>query len=300
VLPTVVQLAAANRNWPAVVQYGEQLQALGPLPANLVEAMAIAYYNTGNSQKAYAIAKPAVDADQAAGKVPPQALADIVTQGQLNSHDVAGATKNLESLAGNYGDPLAWTQLIEATMIGLKMHEPDAVNFYRLRIVAGAKNSVDDYQTMAIVANDQQYPVEAEMYLDHGIAAHEITASDKAGALLATIRPKAAKDRASIAEFEKVAAARKTGDYDLKLANTYMGYQRYADAATIAQRAISKGGLKDPQEAQLVLGEALVAQGKNAEGVEALSKVNGGVSGAAAHLWIVYAQRKYGAAAAAH
>jgi len=301
IFTTIVQLAVNNQDWAAVIQYGEQLQALGPLPENLIEPVAIAYYNSGDKQKAYALAKPVVDAAQAAGKAPPQALADIVTRTQLSSNDVSGATKTLENLVVNYGDPAAWAQLIESTMYQLKgLHEADAINFYRLRMATNAKCTVDDYQTMASVANDLGYPVEAEMFLEHGLGNHEITPSDKAGSMLAAIRPKAAKDKATIGDFVKVAASRKIGDYDLKLANTYMGYQQYADAAAAAQRALAKGGLKNPQDAELILGEALAAQGKNAEALDALSKVSGGATGAAAHLWTLYAQRKYGSTPVAH
>jgi len=297
---TIIQLAVNVQDWAAITRYADQLQAIGPLPDNLVEPAAIGYFNSGNQQKAYALAKPVVEAAQAAGKTPPQALADIVTRMQVSSNP-AEAAKTLEGLVANYGDPTAWAQLIAITINQTKgLKEAEALNFYRLRMAANAKCTVDDYQTMALVADEAGYPVEAEMYLEHGLANHDITASDKAGSLLASIRPKAARDRATIDGFVKVANARKIGDYDLKLANTYMGYQRYADAAAAAQRAIAKGGLKNPQDAQLVLGTALAAEGQNAQAVDALSKVSGGANGAAAHLWTVYAQRKYGSTAAAH
>ncbi|MBV8976775.1 MAG: hypothetical protein JO261_01555 [Alphaproteobacteria bacterium] len=301
VLTTIIQLSVNNADWNAVLQYADQLQALGPLPANVVEPVAVGYYNAGQKDKAYALAKPVVDAAQAAGKAPPQALADIVTRQQLSSNNPAEAEKTLENLVVNYGDPAAWAQIIATTMFQTKgMHEPEALNFFRLRMVTNAKCTPDDYQTMASVANDLHYPVEAEMILEHGIANHDITAGDKAGSMLGSIRPQAAKDRATLGEFEKLAIAHKTGDFDVKLANTYMGYGRYADAAAAAQRALGKGGLKDIQEAELLLGMALAASGNNAQAVDALSKVNGGPRGAAAHLWSLYAQRKYGSTPVAH
>jgi hypothetical protein len=111
--------------------------------------------------------------------------------------------------------------------------------------------------------------------------------------LLAGLRPRAEKDKASIGEFDKLAQAHKTGDYDLKLAETYYGYGRYADAADAAQRAITKGGNKDPNDAQMVLGESLAMQGKNAEAAAAFARVSGNATTEkSAHLWTLYTQRK--------
>ncbi len=45
----------------------------------------------------------------------------------------------------------------------------------------------------------------------------------------------------------------------------------------------------------MVLGMALVAQGKNPEAVDAFGKASGANDQKIAHLWTLYAQRKYGA-----
>jgi hypothetical protein len=113
--------------------------------------------------------------------------------------------------------------------------------------------------------------------------------------MLASIRPKADKDRSTIAAFEKEVR----GKNDLKLAETLFGYGRYADAADAAQRALAKGGEKDPSDAQLVLGESLAMQGKNADALAAFGKASTPAAQKAAHLWTLYLQRK-GTVATAH
>ena len=68
---------------------------------------------------------------------------------------------------------------------------------------------------------------------------------------------------------------------------------RYADAEAAARRAIAKGGLKDPSEGNLILGISLVAQGKNIEAQEPLSKVDGSQARAkAGHLWYLFAEAR--------
>jgi hypothetical protein len=79
----------------------------------------------------------------------------------------------------------------------------------------------------------------------------------------------------------------------VKQAEDYWGYGRYADAETFARMAIAKGGMKDPSEGSMILGLALVAQGKNDDAIAALGQVSGSEGRSkAAHLWSLYAQAK--------
>ena len=302
VLTTVIQLAVNNADWTAVMQYADQLQALGPLPAAVIEPVAVAYYNSGNTTKAYALAKAQVDADQAAGKAPAQSLMDIVTRSQLKSNDTAGAAKTLEGLAQTYGGPNDWAQLIDLSFGTLKnLNDLQALYLYRLRVITNATTSVDDYAIMANITTKAGYPGETVAFLEHGMSQGKVKAGDKAGAQLGTARTKAAEDTRSLPAFAAQAKARKTGDFDVKLAEAYYGYARYAEAEEAARRAISKGGVKDQGEAEMVLGMALAGEGKNPDAADAFSHVGGGANmQGIAHLWTLYAQRKYGSTPVAH
>ncbi len=74
-------------------------------------------------------------------------------------------------------------------------------------------------------------------------------------------------------KFASDAAARKTGDYDEKLAETYFGYKRYADAETAARRALSKPGGKDTLQTKMVLAMSLARQEKYADAIAAFKEV---------------------------
>jgi len=293
VLTNAVLLAANESDWQRVIKYGEALEAMGPLDPKVASPMSVAYFNTGNAAKATALAQSQAAAATAAGKAPDQAALDIVVRGQLKQNDYAGAAKTLETLVANYGDANDWGELIDMAFMTKGLHDLDALHLYRLRIVTGATTPADDYAIMAQVASQLTYPVEAVSMIEHGMSKGVVKAGDKASGLLAGLRPKAEKDKASIAEFDKLAQGHKTGDYDLKLAETYYGYGRYSDAADAAQRAITKGGNKDPNDAQMVLGESLAMQGKNAEAAAAFAKVSGNATTEkSAHLWTLYTQRK--------
>jgi len=295
---TTVQLAVNNNDWATAIKFGELLQAIAPLQGPLVEQMAVAYYNSGDKVKALAIAKPQIDADKAAGRPSSEALMQIQLGAQATSNDTAGAMATIEGMVAQHGNPDDWARLIDLAFTQKGLTDIQALNLYRLRIITGATTSVDDYAIMGQVASiNLLYPVEGEMMIENGMSKGVVKPGDKASAALAQIRPKAAKDKASIGDFEKAAMARKTGDYDLKLAETYYGYGRYADAETAVRRAMSKGGVKDNAEAEMVLGMSLAQQGKNSDAAAEFAKVNGNANVTKiAHLWTVYATRQYGAA----
>jgi tetratricopeptide (TPR) repeat protein len=300
VFTNIVLLAASQNDSPNVIKYGELLQAMGPLDPKVAGPLSIAYYNVGDTAKATALAQSQAAAAAASGKAPDQTALDIMVQSQLKQKDFAGASKTLETLVMNYNDPMDWTRLIEISFMTKGLHDLDGLHLSRLRLATDAKTSVEDYAFMAQVAAQLNYPVEAVTMVEHGMSKGVVVSGDKASGLLGALRPKAEKDKASIAGFDKEARAHKTGDYDLKLAETYYGYGRYADSAEAAQRAITKGGSKDPNDAQMVLGESLAMQGKNTEAAAAFAKVSGNpVTERTAHLWTLYAQRATPAAAPA-
>lgn len=290
---TIVQLAINNNQWAVAIKYGEQLQAAGPLPAVIAEQLAVAYYNSGDHAKALTLAKTQIDADKAAGHQPSQALLQILVNGQAGAKDNAGAMATLEGLVMDYGDANDWARLIDPAF-GRGMTDLQALNLYRLRVATGATTSVEDYAIMATVTTKAGYPGETVSMLEHGLAKGEIKPGDKTAGPLAAARQKTVEDKRALPGFDAQAKARKTGDFDVKVAETYYGYGQYADAEAAARRAMGKGGVKDPAEAPMVLGMSLAMQGKNAEAVDVLSKVGGNANDQKiAHLWTIYAQRKY-------
>lgn len=297
VYTVTVEVATNVQDWPTIVQYGGLLQAMGPIDPNIVEPLAVAYYNTGDHAKALQIAQAQIDADKAAGKQPSQALMQILVNGQAGAKDNAGATATLEGLVIDYGDPNDWSRLIDPAFGG-GMSDLQALNLYRLRIATNATTSVEDYAIMANVTTKAAYPGETVSMLEHGLAKGEIKPGDKTAAPLAQARAKVPGDKRDLAALVQAAKSHKTGDFDVKAAETYYGYGQYAEAEAAARQAISKGGVKNPAEAPMVLGMSLAMQGKNAEAVDALSKVGGNANDRKiAHLWTLYAQRKYKAAA---
>ena len=109
-------------------------------------------------------------------------------------------------------------------------------------------------------------------------------------------RARIAADRKSLPDQIKVGQGPKgTGEFNVKLAEALYGYGMYPQAEAAARLALQKGGTKDPSEPNMILGEALTAQGKYADAVTAFQAAGNGLSPASARvvrLWTMYAQQK--------
>jgi len=296
-LHNAIILATNAKHYQKAIGYGTQLQALGPIDDKVSASLSEAYYYTNDFAHAQEMAQKSIDAAKAAGRAPDRGAMQIILNSQANQKNEAGAESTLEQLALNYGDPQDWGQMIDIAMGTKGLRDIDALYMNRLRFAAGANAKEDDYTLAAGIALQLYFPGEARAILTEGMG-KGIVKSSKAQAMLAQARAKAGADEKSLPS-QEASADKQGGEYNAKLAEAEYGYGRYAQAEAAARRAIAKGGAKDPSEAQMVLGQALVGQGKYADAITAFAAVSGGPATAkAAHLWSDWAKYKSQSAAA--
>ncbi|MGO8712594.1 MAG: hypothetical protein ACLQUZ_11165 [Rhizomicrobium sp.] len=308
-----ILLSAQAKHYQKAIVYGQQLQALNGLDYKIESMLAIAYYSTRDFSHAQQFAQMSVDAAKAAGQRPPEQALEIIMSSQAQQKNEAGAEQTLETLALDFNKPETWSQLIDIALSSIggasRTHtsagkDPDALYLLRLKmVVPNAMSNGSDYLILADAANQQGYPTEAYNVLQKGIGSGKITAA-QAGPDYAQARSGAALDQRSLAAIARQAERAKTGEQDIKLAEDYWGYGRYADAEVAARRAIGKGGLKDTSEGPLLLGMLLDVQGKYDDAIQTLAQVDGSTTRTrTAHLWSLYAQAQkiqaQGSAAAA-
>ncbi|HXC55774.1 MAG TPA: tetratricopeptide repeat protein [Rhizomicrobium sp.] len=276
-------LAGQSKDYANAIKYGQAFNALGGPPDPTINAiMAQAYYFTNDYTNAEAMAQKALD-NTPAGQAPNQAALEIMLGSQIKAKQQDQAMLTLEKIVTYYDDADDWGQIVDVSM-GIKgIKEMEVLDLYRLRFLAKASAQDMDYNTASGVAVGLGYPVEAQGFLDSG------------GKANADIRGKAAKDRASMAGFEALVKNSGTGDLELKLAETYYGYGRYADAEAAARAALAAGGAKmNANEANMVLGQALIQQGKTADAIAAFNAISNPTPGMAKaqHVWLLWANRK--------
>jgi tetratricopeptide (TPR) repeat protein len=293
-------LSTEARHFDKGIKYANAYIALGGPPDDSVLAsLSEAYYYTNDFANAEITAKKAIAAAEP-GKPPNQNALTVAFGAEVKLKKQDDAVKTLEQMVDYYGKPDDWGQLIRSAFGISGIKQLDDLNLFRLELATKASMESADYDTIAQLAIQMGYPVEAQAALEAGLSAGKISNSGKTAATLANARTRAAKDRATLASFEATAAKSPNGELDIKLAQTYFGYGRYADAVTAARRGLSKGGAKaDPNEANMVIGMALAMQGNSADAQAALNNVKGTPATAhVAHLWSLYAGHKSATAAA--
>lgn len=285
-------LATEQKHYADGIKFSKAFIALGgPPDALILASLSQAYYYSGDYANAETTAAQIVAATPA-GEAPNRGGLEVLFGAQLKAKKQDEALKTLEEIVTFYDDPDEWGQLIGVSL-GIKgIKDFEALHIYRLFPVTKAKTGPDDYKVASALALSIGYPVEAEALLQAG-----------GMPVGADVRGRAAADRKTIDSFIGIAQKSPTGELDLKAAETLYGYGRYADSEAAARRALQKGGAKtNANEANLVLGEALVMQGKTADAVAAFNAISSptAATARAQHLWLLYANRKYAAAAPAH
>ena len=281
-------LASTQKDWPETIVLGKQLEGINGADEQAYGVIALAYYNTGDMTNAKAYAQKSIDAAKAAGKQPNSTVMEIVMGAEAKSNDQAGALQTLEQIVLQSNKTDDWAQLTNLGLSVKGIKYIDALYVYRLKEATGSI-ATDDYVTAGEVAATLGYPTEAMKFFEKAIS------SGKGGDIpqLAKTRKDAAEDEHSLSMLAASAAKSKSGEQDVKMAEDYWGYGRYADAEASARSAIAKGGLKDASEGQVILGSALAMQGKYDEAIQTLGQVSGNEGRMkAAHLWSVYAQAK--------
>lgn len=282
VLTNATLLASNAQNWPNVVRFGAQLEAMGPLDLKVIAPLAVAYYNMNQMDKAVVLARRGIAAANAAGVKPEEALLNLVAR----SEEKQGGGGSLDALAQTYGSPESWAQVLDATFASGGVTDRIALDIFRLRIVTKAITSADDYDVMAKLAMDAGYPGEAVAMLQQAASAGKMPPGG--AALLAQAKAKAGASKASIAGL----SGGKAGADVLKAAELSYGFGDYAGAEQLATRALSVGA--DAAVGHMVLGMAQALQGKNAAAAASLAAVKGSAAQLkAAHDWTLYATRKY-------
>ena len=275
-----MQIALNVKHMDKAAKYAKLLLALNPPADAESQDLAVrALYAGGDYAGATAIAQKNIDAATAAGKVPARTDLDIVMAGQVKQKDEAGAEKTLETLVATYNMPEDWTQILAVSLGTKGMREIDYIYVGRLMIAVGAKIASSDAQLIGGTANSRLALYgDAETMQKLGGPAPD---------------PREAADKKSLPA-QIAAGAKQGGEYNVKTAEALYGYGMFPEAEKLARDAKAKGGVKDPSEADMVIGMSLAAQGKYADAQAVFAAVNAPnpASQRIARLWGYYVKNK--------
>jgi tetratricopeptide (TPR) repeat protein len=282
------------KNYAKAIEFGNRAVKGGFADADMYTLIAQAYYIQNDYKGTLKFVSDWVADQQKRGQTPREGALQLMLSSCLKLEDDACTTRALEKLVAAYPKDEYWQNLMRS-MFRSGGNDKTMINVYRLATEVNAMRRPEDYTEMAQLSIESGVPGEAQSVLESAFAKKVFADQrdiDRNNRLLATAKAQAATDKASLAKQEKDASAAKTGEADLRIGQAYMSYGQIPQAVAAIQRGIAKGGLKNPSEAQLLLGMAQLKAGNKSEAIKAFKAVSGDeVMTRLGNLWALHAQQ---------
>jgi hypothetical protein len=274
----LMQLHYNSKNYGKAIEYGQRAIGNGTADSDVYTLIAQSYYVQNDFKKARDFTGKWIADQEKRGQTPKENALNIYLTSCMKVNDAACTSAGFEKMVSYYPNPDAWANLMQALFKG--GDEASMLQTYRLATEVGAMRNGSDYTEMAQLALERGLPAEAQAAIEAGFTRKAFTEQrdiDRNNRLLASAKGRVAADKAALMTRAKEAAASKTGDADIALAESFLSYGRYPEAIAAAQRGISKGA-SNPANAQLVLGMAQFKAGNKADAVKAFKAVKGNES----------------------
>jgi tetratricopeptide (TPR) repeat protein len=262
-------------NFPKVIEYGNRALKAGA-PADFALYVGQAYYLTKDYKSTIAVMGDVVSKLEAEGKPPGEQNIRIIHGACAALEDAACITAQAEKLVKYYPKPEYWQNVV-VSMMRSDTTDTQMLNVMRLAMHVDAMTTSDQFTEMAEIALNTGLPGEAMAALEQGFTKNvfkDARVVDQIKKMQERAKASAATDKASLAQQEASAKANAAGNADVKLGAAYLSYGDTAKAIEALNRGIGKGGVRNSDEAGLLLGIAHLRAGNKPEAAKAFETVN--------------------------
>jgi tetratricopeptide (TPR) repeat protein len=277
-IKAVMQIHYNSKNYAKAIEYGQRAIANGTADSDVYTLIAQSYYVQDDFKNARDFTGKWIADQEKRGQTPKQNVLNMYVTSCMKLNDAACTSKGFEKVVSYYPNADAWANLMQAMFKG--GDEASMLHTYRLATEVNAMRNGGDYREMAQLALEKGLPAEAQAAIEAGFARKAFTEQreiDSNNRILASAKGRVAADKAGLAQRDKQAAAGKSGDADIAVAESYLSYGQFAEAVAAAQRGIAKG-VSNAADAQLVLGIAQYRAGNKAEAAKTFKAVKGNES----------------------
>lgn len=283
-----------QKDYAKALDVADQAVKHGANDLETLELIAKAQYLSGKYKEA------ALTMQEVVGKQdkPDEDSLKLLWQFDLKAEDSAGAAKTVEKLVTYYPKPEYWANAL-APLVRMDIKDAHLqLNVYRLMADVGVLKLPSDYAEMAEIALDAGYPGETVSVLQAAFAKNVFTEQrdkDRYQHLLEGAKQRSANDQAQLATTEQAAAGAANGEALVQVGAAFISYGQYDKAVPAITKGIAKGGLKSPDEANLLLGIAELRLKNGAAAQAAFDKVAASSNGGYARLGRLWALRTHSA-----
>jgi tetratricopeptide (TPR) repeat protein len=247
----ISQLRATQQQWRETIDalgvWFRYVEEPDPLAFYL---LGVAHYQLREIDEALENARKAVELSPSPAESWLQLLAALYVQ----KEDFRNAAPVVEDLVERFPKKRYWMQL---ALIHAALEDYTAsLAVQQLAYRQGHLTEDKELRRLARSCLHQNMPYPAAEVLEKGLAEGTIGSDSEAFELLANAWIAAREYDRSLAPLEKAARLSERGDLYVRLGQVYMQREAWAEAAQSLAKAIEKGGLEDPGNAQLLLGIA--------------------------------------------
>lgn len=295
-LKALTQLNYQIKNYPKAIEFGNRYLETTPDDREIAKFVAYSYYN----EKDYAHARDAAQ-KLLAGQTPPdEQLLVLVLSCYQGLNDDAGTVKTVEEIVRYYPSQKYWSGLLTIQLYQTKSDRELRILF-RLMQQTDTLDKADEFTEMANVLFTGGFPAEAQRILEQGLAANVLSgeALTRAKANLERYKTSAAADSKELPKADAMLAAAKSGNEMVAIGKLYFSSADYAKAADAIRKGLARGGVADTDEANALLGIALVRSGHAADALAPFGAVTDAKFAAVTRLWVLYVNSSAAGAAAA-
>ncbi len=283
------------KNYDKAIEFGQCALKGGFGEEETKKIVGQAYYLKGDWKNTLKFEEGLVDAAIKSGANPNSESLQLVLSACVKLEDAACQTKALEKLVTYYPKPEYWSNLLFGLMKETASSDANTLQTFRLMNEVDVLKSPDDFIEMAQLAMDAGSPGEAQRALQRGFDKNVFTdqrTKDKAQRLLEKAKQKSAADLPTLDKTAREADASPTGPKNAGMGLAYLGYGQYDKAADELTKAVTKGGLRNAPETQLLLGIADLKAGHKDDAVKAFRAVKGDPAlERLASLWVLHARQ---------
>lgn len=285
----LAQLNFELKQYPKVVEYGKKVLELAPGSDDVAVLVAQAMFLADDFNGARGF----VQQYTTGAAKPNEQLLQIALQASAELNDRAGAIAVLEQLIRAYPSQRYWHDLLSNQLYETK-GDRDLRALYRLMADTSTLEKAEDYSEMATLLLSAGYPGEAKGILDRGLAAGVFKgeALTRAQTDLKRATVGADADLKDLPGADKALAAAKSGNEMVANGKLFFSVGEYGKAADAIGKGLAKGGVTDADDAQMLLGIALVRAGQGPAAIDALGKVRDPKLAGIARLWKLYVETR--------
>jgi tetratricopeptide (TPR) repeat protein len=271
----LLQLAFQTKDYPQAINFGKKAQELSPSDPEIGVYLSNSYYIVNDFENTKAVSAATIKQLEDSGKVPEETLYRILQSACLNLKDNECVVSQIEKLVVHYPKPNYWTDLINS-LLRVSSNDKELLNVLRLSDGVDVMKDSSQYTEMAQLALGQGLPGEAQAILEKGQQKgifSDQREKDLANRILADAKQAVALDKSTLPKQDAAARAKPTGEADVKLGAAYHSYGETDKAIEALQRGVGKGGIKNPDEAGLLLGIAYLRSNNKPEAIKAFQTV---------------------------